>query len=127
MPVANDRKYLDTHEWFKVERDLVTIGITPFAANELTDITFVSLPPIGKQVTAGKAFGEIESVKATSELFTALGGEVVAVNNDLAAHPEWVNEDALGKSWMIKLRSPDLGPLGTLMDGPAYDKFTSGK
>ncbi|HEY3244410.1 MAG TPA: glycine cleavage system protein GcvH [Phycisphaerae bacterium] len=127
MPVANDRKYLDTHEWFKVERDLVTIGITPFAANELTDITFVSLPPIGKQVTAGKAFGEIESVKATSELFTALGGEVVAVNNELTAHPEWVNEDALGKGWMIKLRSPDLSPLGKLMDGPAYDKFTGGK
>jgi glycine cleavage system H protein len=127
MPVPNDRKYLDTHEWFKVDGDIVTVGITPFAANELTDITFVSLPAPAKQVKAGKAFGEIESVKATSELFTAIEGEVVAVNKDLVDHPEWVNDDALGKGWMIKLRAADLSPLAKLMDGPAYDKFTGGK
>lgn len=122
MPVPNDRKYLDTHEWFKQEGDLVVVGITPHAADELTDITFVSLPLIGKRVQSGKPFGEIESVKATSELFTAIGGEIAAVNTDLADHPEYVNEDALGKGWMVKIAPEDLRPLAGLMDGPAYGK-----
>lgn len=120
-PVPTDRKYSKTHEWFLVERpDVVRIGITKFAADELTDITFVALPAVGKKIEPGAAFGEIESVKATSELFSAVGGEVIEVNSALADQPELVNNDSFEGGWMIKLRSPDLSPLQNLMDAAAY-------
>src|ERR1041385_4404229 len=93
--VPTDRQYSKTHEWFRTEGDLVRVGITQFAADELTDITYVALPLIGKNIPAGGAFGEIESVKATSELFSAVGGEVVEVNVKLAEQPELVNNDPI--------------------------------
>ncbi len=120
-PAPADRKYSKTHEWFKVAGDLVTIGITQFAADELTDITFVDLPKPGTQITAGKPFGEIESVKATSALYSAIGGEVVEINPALADRPELVNQSSFEEGWMIKLRSPDLSPLDGLMDAEAYN------
>jgi len=116
-----DRKYSKTHEWFLVEGDVVTIGITKFAADELTDITFVDLPAVGSVVTAGQSFGEIESVKATSEMFSAVGGEVVEVNDELANDPGLINSDSFGAGWMIKVRASDLAGLDQLMDAPAYD------
>ncbi len=123
MAVPNDRRYSQTHEWFKVEGNTVTVGITKFAADELTDITYVDLPKVGSQVQGGKNFGEIESVKATSELYCAVTGEVTAVNKRLADEPGLVNSDPLGAAWMIKLKCADLAPLGKLLDGPAYDKM----
>lgn len=119
-PVPTDRKYSKTHEWFQVEGDTVRIGITKFAADELTDITFVSMPAIGKKITAGGSFGEIESVKATSELFSAVGGEVVETNKLLSDKPELVNSDSFGQGWMIRLKATDLKPLDALMDAAAY-------
>ena len=116
-----DRKYSKTHEWFFVEGDVVTIGITKFAADELTDITFVDLPAVGSVVTAGRSFGEIESVKATSEMFSAVGGEVVEVNDELANDPGLINSDSFGAGWMIKVRASDLAGLDQLMDAAAYD------
>ena len=116
-----DRKYSKTHEWFFVEGDVVTIGITKFAADELTDITFVDLPAVGSVVTAGQSFGEIESVKATSEMFSAVGGEVIEVNDELANDPGLINSDSFGAGWMIKVRASDLAGLDQLMDAPAYD------
>lgn len=118
-----DRKYSKTHEWFLLEGDVVTVGITQFAADELTDITFVDLPAVGSTVIAGQACGEIESVKATSELFATVGGEVVEVNEDLADAPERVNNEPFGQGWMLKIRVGDRSPLDALMDAAAYDEM----
>lgn len=125
MSVPTDRKYAQTHEWFKVEGQQVTIGITQFAADELTDITFVELPAIGSDVTVGSAVGEIESVKATSELYTALAGKVLDVNDSLSDAPELVNNDPFEGGWMLKLEASDLSPLDNLMDSAAYDQMIS--
>ncbi len=125
MPVPNDRKYSQTHEWFKVTGSLVTIGITKFAADELTDITYVDLPEVGEQLKGGGRFGEVESVKATSELFTVVGGTVREVNPRLADAPELLNSDPFDAGWMLKIECPDTSPLNKLLDGPAYDKMIS--
>ena len=125
MPVPTDRKYSQSHEWFKADGDIVTIGVTQFAADELTDITFVDLPAVGDAGEGGSHFGEIESVKATSEMYCAVSGEVLAVNDRLAEEPERVNNDPFGEGCMIKIKCGDLCPLEKLMDGPAYDKMIS--
>jgi glycine cleavage system H protein len=125
MPVPNDRKYSQTHEWFKVEGNTVTVGITQFAADELTDITFVDLPKVGAPVEGGRHFGEVESVKATSELYCAVSGKVVAVNERLADEPGLLNSDPFNAGWMIKIECRDLGPLSNLLDGPAYDRMVA--
>jgi glycine cleavage system H protein len=121
MSNPDDRRYMETHEWFKTDGDVVTMGISQFAADELTDITFVELPKVGTQVAAGKACGEIESVKATSELFCAVSGEVIEINETLNDNPELVNEDAFDKGWMFKIRATDLDALESLMDATAYN------
>lgn len=123
MAVPSDRKYSQTHEWFKAEGDQVTIGITQFAADELTDITFVDLPKVGARIEGGSRFGEVESVKATSELFSAVSGEVIAVNDRLADEPGLLNSDPFHAGWLLKLRCTDVSPLGKLMDAAAYDKM----
>jgi glycine cleavage system H protein len=125
MPVPNDRKYSKTHEWFKAEGNLVTIGITQFAADELTDITYVELPAVGKTINAGSPFGEIESVKATGDLYSAIGGTVREVNARLKDEPGLVNSDPFGAAWMIKVEAADLSPLNQLMDSAAYEKSIS--
>lgn len=116
-----DRRYSKTHEWFLATGDIITIGITKFAADQLTDITFVDLPPVGTMVAAGKAFGEIESVKATSELVSYINGEIIEINEHLAGEPDLVNSDPFGSGWMIKVRSTDTGNLEQLMDVAAYN------
>ncbi len=121
--VPTDRKYSRTHEWFKQTGESVMVGITQFAADELTDITFVDLPDKGTQVQAGKEFGEIESVKATSELVSALDGEVIEINALLNDSPELVNSDPFEGGWMIKLRVSNVTALDELMDASAYQSF----
>ncbi len=123
MGVRTDCRYSQTHEWFHVDGNIVTVGITQFAADELTDITYVDLPEVGSEVRAGEPFGEIESVKATSELYTAVSGKVVEVNEKLAEHPELVNQDPQGEGWMIRIEAEDLSPLEKLMDAQAYEKM----
>src|SRR5262245_64610523 len=104
MSVPNDRTYLQSHEWHQLESDgSVTIGITQIAADELTDITFVALPKVGDKIAANGRFGEIESVKATSDLYTGVAGTVTAINNELTGNPGLVNTDPYVKGWMIKL------------------------
>jgi glycine cleavage system H protein len=120
-PAPADRKYTKSHEWFKVSGNVVIIGITQFAADELTDITFVDLPKPGTRINAGKDFGEIESVKATSGLYSAIGGEVTEANAALADEPGLVNSDPFEKGWMIKVKASDLKPLDGLMDAAAYN------
>ena len=126
MTIPDDRKYTPTHEWAKIEGNIVTMGITQYAADELTDITYAELPEVGSTVTAGQPCGEIESVKATSELLCAVSGRVVETNELLREHPEYVNQDAYGKGWMIRVEAADIGPLDGLMDAAAYERHTAG-
>jgi|ERR1043166_2586813 glycine cleavage system H protein len=121
MAVPTDRRYLKSHEWHKLEGDVVTIGITKFAADELTDITYVSLPAVGKQVTAGQAFGEIESVKATSDLICGVSGSVTAVNTKLSDAPELVNNDSFEGGWMIKVKASDAAQVNKLLSAEQYE------
>ena len=99
-----DLKYLPTHEWHRIQGDTATLGITQFAADELTDITFVSLPKVGATLDANGRFGEVESVKATSDLYSGVSGTVTEVNEALANDPSLVNSDPYNRGWMIKLR-----------------------
>ncbi len=122
MAVPNDRKYRETHEWFKADGNVVTVGVSQFAADELTDVTYVELPEVGAALEADGQLGEVESVKATSDLYTAIGGRVIEVNTRLSDEPELVNNDPFGDGWMVKIECDDLGPLEKLMDGPAYDR-----
>jgi len=121
----DDRRYSETHEWFLADGDTVTMGITKFAADELTDVTFVDLPAAGTRVAAGKPFGEIESVKATSELNTAVDGEIVEVNERLADEPGLINSSPFDEGWMIRVRADSLAPLDALMSAAEYDRMTS--
>ena len=122
MAVPTDRKYLPSHEWHKLDGDICTLGITKFAADELTDITYVSLPSVGKELTAGKPFGEIESVKATSDLYTGVSGVVTEVNAKLGDAPELVNNDPFNGGWMLKVRITDRAQLDKLLSAADYEK-----
>ena len=123
MGSPQDRKYLETHEWHLVDGCVVTIGITQFAADQLSDITYVDLPEAGIKVEAGDLCGEIESVKATSELFCALSGEIVEINSTLSDQPELINRDAHGQGWIYKLQPADPAALDQLMTAKAYQEF----
>ncbi len=123
MQVPADRKYTETHEWFVIEGSIVTMGITQYAADELTDITYVELPEVGTSVTAGGQIGEVESVKATSDIRSAVAGEIVEVNAALADHPELINDDAFEEGWIVKIRPLSTEPLTALMDAKAYTAF----
>lgn len=122
MPTPADRRYTETHEWFRIEGKTVTLGITQFAVNELTDITYVEMKPAGTTLKAGDACGEVESVKATSDIYTAVGGKVIEVNKALADDPSLVNTDPYNKGWLLKLEVSDAAPLQALMDSASYDK-----
>ncbi len=123
MKVPIDRKYAESHEWFLIDDDIVTMGITQYAADELTDITFVDLPEVGTSLTAGDSVGEVESVKATSEVFTAVGGTIIEVNTALVDRPELINEDAFDEGWLVKIKADALTGLDTLMSAKAYTSF----
>jgi glycine cleavage system H protein len=126
MPEApNDYRYLESHEWHKLEPDgTITLGITHFAADELTDITFVALPQVGAKVEKGGRWGEIESVKATSDLYTGVSGTVSAVNNDLAANPGLVNSDPYTGGWMLKIKPASAAEFQQLLSRDDYLKKT---
>jgi len=117
----DDRKYLKSHEWAKPDGDVVVIGISDHAQQELGDITFVELPTVGKTIEAGGECGVIESVKAASDLFAPIGGEVVAVNDVLEESPELINEDAWEAGWILKLKPSDPGEMDALMSAADYD------
>jgi glycine cleavage system H protein len=118
----NDRKYLESHEWHQVNGETVTIGITQIAADELTDITFVQLPKAGTRVEAGKAFGEIESVKATSDLYSGVSGTVTEVNAKLSSEPGVINQDPYHAGWMIKVKADDVKQVEKLLSAEDYLK-----
>lgn len=122
MRVPTDRKYLETHEWHRVDGHTVTIGITQFAADQLSDVTYVDLPKVCAALTAGKPFGEIESVKATSELFSGVAGKVLAINTALEDHPELVNSDPFNAGWMIKVQAANLADVEKLLPASEYER-----
>lgn len=124
MQTPTDRVYADTHEWFKDEGGVVTVGLTAHAVDELTDITFVDMKSPGTDVAVGDSLGEVESVKTTSDVYSAVGGEVAEVNAELADNPGLLNEDPYGKGWLIKVKVGDRGTLGELLDAAAYDQST---
>lgn len=114
-------RYSESHEWVKVDGDVALIGISDFAQAELGDITYVDLPSEGDELSAGDEFGALESVKASSELYTPVSGTVVAVNSELEDAPEQINEDPYA-AWIIKVEMSDKSELDSLMDAAAYEK-----
>lgn len=124
MAYPTDRKYTKEHEWIQASGAAATIGITTYAQESLGDIVFVELPKVGAEVTLGKTFGSVESVKAVSDLFAPATGTVTAVNGDLATSPENVNKDALG-SWMLKITLKNPGELDGLLSAADYEKFVA--
>lgn len=122
MQSPPDCRFSSSHEWFRVDGDVVTMGITQFAANELTDITYAEMRPVGSSVDPGGPVGEVESVKTTSEVYSAVPGEIIEVNTALSGDPGLVNSDPFGRGWLVKLRSGDLSALDELMDQATYDQ-----
>ena len=120
--VPKELQYTAEHEYVKRDGERVAVGITDYAQGELGDVVFVELPAVGATLEKMQAFGTIEAVKAVSELFSPIAGEVVAVNPALDANPALVNTDPYGEGWMIKLRPADPAELDTLMDAAAYEK-----
>jgi glycine cleavage system H protein len=120
MSYPSDLRYTKDHEWIRIAGDTAEIGITDFAQQQLGDVVYVDLPDVGRSLTAGESFGSIESVKAVSELFAPMSGEVIEVNPALKDHPERVNSDPHG-NWMVKIRLKDPGAAGSLLDSGQYD------
>ncbi len=118
-----NKKYTAEHEWLTVDGNVATVGITEHAQQQLGDVVFVDLPAIGRKVEKGKDAAVVESVKAASDVYAPITGEIVAVNKDLADNPALVNEDAEGKAWFMKIRIADKAELDGLMDKQAYDKL----
>lgn len=124
MPYPADFKYTKEHEWIKPDGKSATIGITSHAQESLGDIVFVDLPKVGTELTAGKTFGSVESVKAVSDLYAPASGTVTEVNGDLATAPEKINNDA-HSSWMLKITLKNPGDLNSLLSAADYEKFVA--
>jgi glycine cleavage system H protein len=120
MEFPEELKYTEEHEWVLVEGDLAVIGITDFAQDAMGDVVFVELPAVGTEVTTGKAFGVVESVKAVSDVYAPVSGTVEEINEELPDAPEILNTSPYGDGWMIKIRISDPGELDRLMDAAAY-------
>jgi glycine cleavage system H protein len=115
-------RFSPTHEWVHVEGDLATVGISRFAVDQLTDLIMIDLPSVGAKVTAGKGFGEVESVKAVSDLYAPVSGEVVEVNSAVAQNIQLLAEDPYEKGWLVKVRIDDPAAVAGLLDHDAYEK-----
>lgn len=120
MAYPADLKYTKDHEWIRVSGDEAEIGITDYAQRQLGDVVYVDLPEVGRTITAGDSFGSIESVKAVSELFAPMTGDVTAVNVALKDHPEAINSDPHG-TWMLKIKLADPGAAASLLDSAQYE------
>ena len=120
-------RYTKEHEWVSVEGGVATIGITDYAQSELGDVVFVELPKIGAKLETGKSFGNVESVKAVSEIYAPASGEVTATNDELAKTPEVLNSDPHGKGWMVKVKLANAADVNGLMDAAAYEAFVAEK
>jgi len=121
-----DCKYSKEHEWVRLEGRLATVGITDYAQGQLGDIVYVELPPLGEVLTQFEPFGVVESVKAASDLYAPLSGEVLEVNGELSDHPQFVNEDPYGKGWMMKIKPSDTSELDNLLTAEEYEGYLEG-
>ncbi len=121
--VPGDLRYTKDHEWVRVDGDEALVGITHYAADQLGDIVFVELPDVGRALDAHATFGVVESVKAVSDLFAPVGGEVVATNDALSGKPELVNDDPYGEGWMLRVKLADAGQADGLLDAAAYEQL----
>ena len=120
MNVPGDLKYTESHEWVKVDGDVATIGITDHAQAELGDVVFVDLPQVGRKVSAGETIGSVESVKAVSDIYSPVSGEIVGTNGDLGSQSELVNSDPYGTGYMFKIKLSDASEVDGLMDASTY-------
>ena len=123
--VPSDLRYTKDHEWVRVEGETATVGVTDFAATQLGDVVFVDLPEVGRKVDQFATFGVVESVKAVSDLYAPVSGEVVEVNGDLGSKPELVNSDPFGGGWMIRVKVGNAAQLDELLDAAGYEKLTA--
>lgn len=123
--VPGDLRYTKDHEWVRVDGGEAVVGVTEFAAHQLGDVVFVELPAVGRTLDQHATFGVVESVKAVSDLFAPIGGEVLAVNDALGGQPELVNTDPYGEGWMLRLKVADAGQLDGLLDAAAYERLTA--
>ena len=123
MSLPEDRRYAETHEWCKLEAGECIVGLTQFAADQLTDITFVELPEVGSEIAKGDEACAIESCKAAASVYAPAGGEVSAVNETLEDQPELVNSDPYEGGWILKMKIADASELDGLMDAAGYEKF----
>lgn len=127
MAYPKSYRYTKEHEWVEVKGDLATIGITDYAQHELGDVVFVELPKPGAKIEAGKSFGTVESVKAVSEIYAPVSGEVLEANGELQNKPETINSDPHGAAWLIKMRLTNAARISDLMDAAAYEAYIAEK
>jgi glycine cleavage system H protein len=127
MAYPANYRYTNQHEWVDAKGDVATIGITDYAQHELGDVVFVELPKPGVKVASGKSFGTVESVKAVSDIYSPVSGEVMEANGDLQNAPEKINSDPHGAAWLIKVRLASPAELNSLMDAAAYEAFVDTK
>ena len=118
----NDRRYTKEHEWVKLDGDIATVGITDFAQSELGDVTYIEMPQVGREINQGESFGVVESVKAVSDVYAPVSGEIVEVNGALEGQPETVNSSPYEDAWLLKLRVQNPGQLEQLLDAAAYQE-----
>lgn len=123
MEFKSDVKYSQEHEWVRVEGDLVVVGISDFAQGELSDIIYVDVESLGKNLAKDEVFGSLEAVKTVSDLFMPIAGEIIEVNSSLANSPELINTDPFGEGWIVKVKPSDLSQLDQLMDVDTYKGF----
>ena len=121
MSYPTDRKYSQSHEWHRESDGIVTIGITSFAVEQLTDVTFVELKDVGEQLEAGDTIGEVESVKTTSDVYSAVAGEIVEVNQAVIDNPALLNDDAHEEGWLVKVKASDASGMDGLVDAATYE------
>lgn len=127
MSYPSDYRYTNEHEWVRVDGDVATVGITDYAQHELGDVVYVELPKPGTKLNASQSLGTVESVKAVSDIYAPVSGEVTEVNSALAETPETINKDPHGKAWLIKLKLANSSEVGKLMDAAAYEAFLAGQ
>jgi len=125
MNFPNDLKYSKDHEWTKVEDGFVVVGITDYAQDKLGSIVFVELPSLGKSFNRGEILATVDSVKAVAEVYSPVSGQVEAINESLRDNPEWINRDAYGQGWMVKLKMADAAELISLLSSEAYQAFVA--
>ncbi len=127
LSFPDDLLYGDSDEWVRIDGEIARVGITDYAQCELSDIVFVELPEVGVRYEVGEGFGVVESVKAVSDLFAPISGEIVEINGDLEEHPEWVNEDPYGSGWIVAIRLLDSASLAELMSAEKYREYVESR